>query len=120
MNDFESAQKLFSEYQKSNNINKLKESLDILKDIIKNNKLNDQKAVNFKNTISKYIDVQIKDIFKRCNIKEFGKDLRNCTNDDVLIEKIATLFSASMSDSDVAVFLELTKINSDYFKIEKT
>jgi hypothetical protein len=70
MTIFEDAQRLFSAYQKNGGFHNLRNSLDILQEIIKNQSADSQRAINFKNTISKYIKDQIKGISHKCNIPD--------------------------------------------------
>lgn len=115
MEDFKKAQRLFTLYQNNGEVHYLREALDILSEIIAHDSPDSHKAVNFKKTISRHLDNQIKGIFVKCNIKEFAKDLKSIDDHDILIDKLATVLSAAFSKEDGVLFIELLNIKSDYF-----
>lgn len=115
MERLEDAQRLFSAYQKNGEARHLRDSLDILDEIIESASSESQKASNFKNTISKHIDNQINGILAKCNIREFAKDLKAINNDDLLIEKLSAIISSAFSKEDGEAFIMLLNIKSDYF-----
>ena len=43
----------------------------------------------------------------RCNVLEFGKDLKDCAEQDILIDKFATILSASVIKENGERFIEL-------------
>jgi hypothetical protein len=116
METFEEAQRLFTSYQKSSNFHILRHSLDILDEIIESKDAESQKANNFKNTISKYINKQVSGIFSKCNIPDFIGDINDNDDYDVLRDKLATVMYSSFSKEDGEAFRELMSIKSIYFK----
>lgn len=115
---FEDAQRLFSAYQRNGGVHNLRDSLDILQEIIENQSADSQRAINFKSTISKHINDQIKGIFVKCNVPDFAKDLKNIDDQDLLLEKLATILSAALNKADGKNLGELLTIQSEYFREE--
>lgn len=116
MSIFQDAQNFFKAYQEKGDIRNLRNCLDNLDEIIDNADADSQKAIEFKKTIERHIEKQNKDIFIRCNIGGFIKDLKNIDDQDILIDKLAEALSASFSKEDWELFSELLDIKSDYFK----
>jgi len=109
MGRFESAQQLFAAYQKTGNFNNLRDSLDLLAGLIESDNADSLKATNFKMVISRAICDQMQHLHVKCNIPEFSKNLKT-------IEELATALSASLSDKDASLYMELLKIRSEHFK----
>ena len=118
MANFEEARRLFGVYQRNGDIYNLRESLDILQEIIEDQSVDSQRAANFKNTISKHIADQIKRISVKCNVPDFAKDLKKIDDQDLLLEKLASVLSAALSKEDGKYLGELLTIQSDYFREE--
>lgn len=116
MEVFEEVQKLFDAYQKNGDFHNLRDSLDILDEVIESKSAESHKAINFKKTIAKHIDNQVKGVIVKCNIRDFAKDLKDIDDQDLLLEKLASVLSASFSKEDGKTFFELLNIQSDYFK----
>lgn len=105
MDSFEHAQVLFAAYEQSGNIQKLRESLNILDELIE--MPNSQRAINFKATVRERLGAQITDIIERHNIPDFGKGLPT--------EELARLIDNSMTEEDTNTILALYEIQSNYF-----
>lgn len=118
MENFEDAQRLFSDYEKNGGFHNLRNSLDILDEIIGNQSVDSQRALNFKNTISKHINKEIKAVFVKCNIPDFAKDLKSIDDQDLLLEKLAAFLSNVLTKKYGEILIELWKIQSEYFKAE--
>jgi hypothetical protein len=118
MANFEEAQRLFSAYQRNGVVHNLRDTLDILEEIIEHRSVDSQRATNFKNRISKHIAEQIKGIFVKCNIPDFAKDLKNIDDQDLLLKKLASVLSAALSKEDGKYLGELLTIQSEYFREE--
>lgn len=116
MTTFQETQQLFNAYQNNGDFLNLRDCLDNLDEIIDSHDTESQKAIEFKKTIARYIDKQRNDIFVKCNIQDFAKDIKNIRDRDLLIDKLTSLLSASFSDEDMKLFVELLDIKSDYFK----
>lgn len=107
MDSFEYAQVLFADYEKSGNIQKLRESLNILDELIE--KLNSQRALNFKATVRARNAAQITEMIARHNIPAFGKGLPT--------EELARLIDNSMTEEDTNKILALYEIQSNYLDV---
>ncbi len=116
MGPFEEAQQFFIAFQKTGHSNNLRDSLDLLDELIESNNADSYKAMNFKKAIARSIDNQIQGILNKCNIPEFAKDLKAIDDQNVLMNQLATALSSSLSGEDSSLFLELTNITSHYFK----
>ena len=116
MGPFEEAQRLFIAYQKTGHSNNLRDSLELLDELIESNKADSHKAMNFKKAISRTIDNQIQGILIKCNIPEFAKGLKPMDDQNLLMNQLTTVLSSSLSSEDATLFLELMNITSHYFK----
>ena len=74
MEDFKNAQKIFNDYQKIGGFHNLRDSLNILDEIIESQGTGAQRASNFKQLIGRHIDTQLDEILAISNVYEFGKD----------------------------------------------
>jgi hypothetical protein len=81
MKKFEYAQKLFEEYEKEADISKLRGTLEILDELIKDKDLNNYREMNLKNTICKHITSQINNLLEY--ITGFGKDIKADDSHDI-------------------------------------
>jgi hypothetical protein len=108
---FEDAQRLFTAYQRNGGVHNLRNSLDILQEIIEAQNSDSQKATNLKNTISKHINDQKKGIHLKGNLPDF----LNGNN-----EERATILLAALNDEDLSNLIELVGLQSEFFKEEST
>jgi hypothetical protein len=116
MGPFEEAQQFFKAFQKTGLSNNLRDSLELLDELIESNNADSHKAMNFKQAISRSIENQIQEILNKCNIPEFAKDLKATDDQNELRNQLATVLSSSLSGEDANLFLELMNITSHYFK----
>jgi hypothetical protein len=117
MEAFDEALLLFDAYQKKGGINKLRDALDILDDIIGNQGVALQRAINLKKTISQYTDRQITLMRAKYNIGEFDKDITNHPEEKAIDEFVSGLF-ASAPASEAKKLIELILIRFDYWKTQ--
>jgi nucleoid-associated protein YejK len=108
MEDFEKAQKLFKEYEKNGLVMSLEEALEILDGIVKSHGHEYQKAMNLKNTIGKYLDVQAENICARCNIDDYINNLNS-------VEDLVNFLNGSLSKEEAIKFLKLFSLRKNYF-----
>lgn len=106
---FEDAQRLFNAYERNGGFHNLRNSLDILQEIIEAQNSDSQRATNLKNTISKNINDQIKGISLRGNLPNFLKG-----------NNAKTILSAALNDEDLSKFSELVDLKLEFFKEELT
>ena len=118
MEKFEYAQKLFEEYEKEADISKLRGALEILDELIKDNDLNNYRAVTLKKTICEHITSQINNLLEY--IEGFGKAIKADDSHDIKTKKLAELIGASLSENDKRKLIELWEVQSDFCENEKT
>jgi len=104
---FEKARELFNSYQESGRLNKLRDSLDILDQIIQGQGADLQRAINLKQVIGRHIDAQIDGIAAKANIDEFRKYLKD--------DEGVSFLSEALNEKDLANFAKLLSIKNDYF-----
>jgi hypothetical protein len=108
MESFENAQKLFDAYQKVGRINNLRDSLDILDEMIESQGTNSHRAINFKQIIGRRIDTKLNEIYAKSNVDEFGKALKDSEFGDILFE--------ALGEEDFRRFITLLSIKRDYLR----
>lgn len=108
MESFENAQKLFDAYQKGGRINNLRDSLDILDEIIESQRTDPHRAINFKQIIRRHIDTKLNEIYVKSNVDEFGKALKDGELGDILFE--------ALGEEDFRRFFSLISIKRDYLR----
>src|SRR4030042_4802770 len=109
MDDFEKAQRLFKEYEKNGAVESLEEALEILDGIVKRQEPDSQKAINLKETVGRYLDIQINDIYARCNLDDFSNNLKN--GDDLI-----SFLNGSLSKEEAIKFIQLFSMLIKYFE----
>ena len=105
---FEKAQKLFDAYQNYDKISSLRDSLDILDEIIESHGADCQRAINLKQIIGRHVDSKLNEIYVKRNVDEFGKSLNDVELGGLLLE--------ALSKEDLRRFVALISIKRDYFK----
>jgi hypothetical protein len=108
MESFDDAKKLFNDYQKNGRFHSLKDSLNILDEIIATQGADEQRAIKFKGLIKTHIDSRINDIYSNANIDEFAKRAN--------IEEELAILSESLSKEQMKRFMRLLRIKIDYFE----
>jgi len=112
---FDEARSLFNAYQKNGDLGNLRDSLDLLDELILNINEDSQRAINFKKTILKALENQIREIKTERNIPEFAKDIGPSDAPDFL-DRVANVFAACFSTKDdFERFAELISIRRTYF-----
>jgi hypothetical protein len=108
METFKNAQKFFRAYQKNGRFRNLRDSLDILDELIERQGTDSLSALNFKQIIGRHIDTKLDEIYVKSNVDEFGKHLNNSDAGFFLFE--------ALSKEDLSRFVGLSRIKKDYFK----
>lgn len=108
MGCFSNAQKLFADYQKNGNTQDLISSLEIVEEIIIENKDVDlQKAINLQSTIGEYINEQFESISTNANLPECSKDIKP--------NELISLIESALTEENAELLLELFRIRTTYY-----
>lgn len=113
MGEFENAQELFDTYERNGQFENLREAIDILDGLIEDEGIDANRAKNFKESIVRKINNQIKDIFTKCNVREFFGDPKDYTDHGKLIDDLSKLLYAALSAEDGNNLLELLDIKKN-------
>jgi hypothetical protein len=97
MGDFEDAQKLFADYERDDGINNLRDSLELLEEIIEEKGLDADRARNFKMRICHHVNKRLNDLLDKSGMVEFGIKL------------------ASLSQTDGRLLLHLQRLKREFF-----
>ncbi len=108
MEKFEKAQEFFGSFQKNGNFHNLRESLDILDELMDIHGKESERAAKLKENIRHYIDSQMGEIYEKSNTEQFSKDLND--------ERAAEVLVQSLSKEDFGRLLRLFRIKEDYFE----
>jgi hypothetical protein len=107
--DFDKAQSLFGSFQKNEQFHNLRDSLDILDNLIEIQGAEFQRALRLKENIKRYIDSKIQGFYHKTNIGEYSK--KRLTADQATV-----LFIQALTQEDLGKYVALMEIKEDYFE----
>ncbi len=107
MGEFERAQELFDNYERNGQFENLREAKDIIDELIEDAGPDTKRTKNFKENIDRKINNQIRDIFAKCNVREFLGNPNDCATHEILIDKLSRLLYVALSTEDGNNLLEL-------------